>query len=177
MIEFKRCNYITGDRISNVSSVVSKIIDFVEMDGKNTILFHDNNSNLRHYLSNKRMFKGLDNIIEVISEKGVLFRADLIILDFWGYNTSGEIFDDVKKYLDTLDIDYLIIAKKYHYKNTDNICDYHITYESDDNYSFNNEYKYIITDKITNWSSSLSDCKKSYIRDKKIGQIFDKDDD
>lgn len=177
MIEFKRCNYITGDRVSDVSSAVSKIIDFIEMDGKNTILFHDDESSLRHFISNKRLFKGLNSIIDVISERGVLFRVDLIILDFWGYNTSGESFDDVKKYLDTLNIDYLIVAKKYHYKSTDNICDYHITYESGDIHSFNsNDHKYIITNKITNWSSSLSDCKKSYIRDKKIGQIFDKDD-
>ena len=36
--------------------------------------------------------------------------------------------------------------------------------------------EYLITDKISGWSSNLSGLTKSYIRDKKIDQLFNKDD-
>ena len=38
MIELKRCNYFTGD-ITCVSSAVSSIVKFLELDGRNPILF------------------------------------------------------------------------------------------------------------------------------------------
>ena len=38
MIELKRCNYFTGD-ITCVSSAVSSIVKFLELDGRNSILF------------------------------------------------------------------------------------------------------------------------------------------
>ena len=37
-------------------------------------------------------------------------------------------------------------------------------------------YGHLITDKISGWSSNLSGLTKSYIRDKKIDQLFNKDD-
>ena len=38
MIEIKRCNYITGNP-SNVSYAVKKIVDFLDMEGRNPVLF------------------------------------------------------------------------------------------------------------------------------------------
>ena len=38
MIEIKRCNYITGNP-SSVSYAVKKIVDFLDMEGRNPVLF------------------------------------------------------------------------------------------------------------------------------------------
>ena len=34
-----------------------------------------------------------------------------------------------------------------------------------------------ITERISNWTSTLDDLKKSYIRDKKIDKLFEDDDE
>ena len=71
-----------------------------------------------------------------------------------------------------INIDYIIVAKEYHYKMSSDVCDYHVKREIKKN---NRENDYCITDKISGWTSDLTELSKSWIRDKKIDQIFNKD--
>ena len=83
-------------------------------------------------------------------------------------NLSGVI--EYKSVIDKLNIDYIIVTKEYHYKSSDDVTDYHIRSEVKDYKS-----EYWITDKISGWSSDIDSLKKSYIRDKKINQVINKD--
>lgn len=174
MIQIKRCNYITGGP-HDVSYAVKKIIDFLEMEGRNAVLFckprnsSSNATTLRYLMEPKIEFNNLEEFTELINNKSNLFRIDLILFDFWHLNVSSIIA--YKEIIDKLDIDYIILAKEYHYKSSEDVNDYHVKIESRDNY--HNEYS--ITDKISGWSSNLENLSKSYIRNKKIDDIFNKD--
>lgn len=176
MIQVKRCNYITGNP-SDVSYAVNKIIDFLEMEGRNPILFckprHSNSdtTSIKYLMSNKIEFNNLEDFSKLINDKGNLFRIDLLIFDFWHLDVSDII--DYKRVIDKLEIDYIVLAKKYHYKSSDDVNDYHVKIESRE--KFHNEYS--ITDKISGWSSNLENLSKSYIRNKKIDDIFNKNDE
>lgn len=174
MIQVKRCNYITGNP-SDVSFAVNKIVNFLEMEGRNPVLFckpkrSSSGSTIKYLLDNKVEFDSHSQFKELIFDKGKLFRVDLIVFDFWHLNVSSII--EYKSYIDKLNIDHIILAKEYHYKSSDDVNDFHIKIESKELHI--NEY--LITDKISGWSSNLSGLTKSYIRDKKIDQLFNKDD-
>lgn len=173
MIELKRCNYITGDTTS-VSFGVSKIIKFLELAGRNTILLTrpktSNTTSLKYFINNKIEFQNYDDFKSITSNRGNLFRVDLIVADLWHLKVSGII--EYKAVLDTLGIDYIILAKEYHYKESDNVTDYHIKKEAVSG-SYNDQY--IITNKINGWSVDVESLIKSYIRDKKIDGIIGED--
>ena len=75
MIQIKRCNYITGGP-SDVSYAVKKIIDFLEMEGRNTVLFckpRSSNSagtTLKYLIEPKIEFNNLDDFTKLINDKG-----------------------------------------------------------------------------------------------------------
>jgi hypothetical protein len=173
MIEIKRCNYITGNP-SDVSYAVKKIVDFLDMEGRNPVLFckpRNSNSvatNLKYLIDPKIEFNSLDELTELLNDKGNLFRVDLLVFDFWHLNVSSII--EYKQIIDKLNIDYIILAKEYHYKSSEDVNDYHVKIESTENY----HSEYLITDKISGWSSNLQNLSKSYIRNKKIDDIFNK---
>ena len=174
MIQVKRCNYITGNP-SDVSYAVNRIVDFLEMEGRNPVLFckpkkSSSGSTIKYLMDPKIEFNNLNHFEELLSNKGKLFRVDLLVFDFWHLNVSSII--EYKSYIDKLNIDHIILAKEYHYKSSDDVNDFHIKIESRELHI--NEY--LITDKISGWSSNLSGLTKSYIRDKKIDQLFNKGD-
>ena len=176
MIEIKRCNYITGNP-SNVSYAVKKIVDFLDMEGRNPVLFckpRNSNSaatNLKYLIDPKIEFDNIDEFTEALNNKGNLFRVDLLIFDFWHLNVSSII--EYRQIIDKLNIDYIILAKEYHYKSSEDVNDYHVKIESTE--KFHNEYS--ITDKISGWTSNLENLSKSYIRNKKIDDIFNKNEE
>ena len=69
------------------------------------------------------------------------------------------------------------MAKEYHYKSTDEVNDYHIRGELKSDWVLSEFKSYIIvTDNINKWTSNLEDLIKSYIRDKKIDNLFGNED-
>jgi hypothetical protein len=174
MIEIKRCNYITGNP-SDVSYAVKKIVDFLDMEGRNPVLFckpRSSNSTattLKYLMDPKINFNNIEDFTEVLNNKGNLFRVDLLVFDFWHLSVSSII--EYKQIIDKLNIDYIILAKEYHYKSSEDINDYHVKTESRELY----HSEYSITDKISGWTSNLENLSKSYIRNKKIDDIFNKD--
>jgi len=175
MIQIKRCNYITGNSV-DVTYAVKKIVDFLEMEGRNPILFcrpkssGSNGTILTYMMEPKIDFNNIDDFTKSINDKGNLFRVDLMIFDFWHLSVSSII--EYKKVIDKIGIDYIILAKEYHYKTSDDVNDYHVKFESRDN---RHHTEYSITDKISGWTSNLENLSKSYIRNKKIDDLFNKD--
>ena len=177
MIDIKKYNYITGN-MTDVSYAVNRIIYFLEIEGNNALLLHSNryikSTNMKYLYSNKIEFSSFESFVEVISNTGNIFKVDILILDFWHLEV-----DQIMRYkieLDKLvDIKFVILARSFHYKKSDDINDFHIRSESNE-FTFE-PTEYVITDNISGWSSTISNLATSYIRDKKIEQIFNKDSD
>lgn len=172
MIPLKRCNYITGQP-SDVSFAVQKILNFLEDDGRNPLFFSKpksssaKNTSLKYLVDNKFEFNNFEEFKSIITTDGNLFRVDLLIFDFW--HLPIHLLIQYKSEIDKLNIDHIILAKEFHYKTSDSVNDYHVVSESKVDKFENN---YLITDKISGWTSNLDDLSKSYIRDKKINQII-----
>lgn len=173
MITLKKYNYFTGTP-GDVSNSVSKIVRFLEIDGFNPILFCRNTSTIKHQIPNNFEFKNLEHFRELVSDPGNLFRCNLIVLDLWGFNLME--IDKFKSICDDLNIKLIILAKEFNYKTSDDVGDYHVVtkYNSITPTSLSLPIKSetIITERISNWTSTLDDLKKSYIRDKKIDILF-----
>jgi hypothetical protein len=182
MIEIKRCNYITGDPHS-VSYGLSKIIDFLDTSGRNIIFLSKPETHktiLKHLMKiSRKEFKDRYEF-ESLLNKSTLFRIDLIVVDLWHVTQVSSIME-YKEMLDKVGIDYIVVSNKYHYKEGDDICVYNIERQNTDiktwNLSSSNLKidKFLITDKIGGWSSTIDDLIISYRRDKKIDDIFGDD--
>lgn len=176
MITIKRCNYITGD-ISDIGSSVSQIVNFLELSGRNYLLITNDKSkytSLHSYLKNLYTFENFQEFVNIVNDKSKLFRVDLLAFDFWNFSRTSLL--DYKKEIDKLQIDHIIVAKEYHYKSTDDVTDYHLRRGLKGNWSLlpptDFQSEIIVTDNINKWSSNLDDLIKSYIRDKKIDDLF-----
>jgi hypothetical protein len=185
MIELKRCNYFTGD-IACVSSAVSSIVKFLEVDGRNPILFtppkptssKGNITNLIYYITPQITFNDFEDFKTKIEDPANRFRVNLMIFDFW--NLGRSFISKYKELIDELNIDYIIVAKEYIYKESDDVADFHVKTEYKD-LSFSGTYTHTpnkseiwVTNKIDNWTATLDSLKTGYIRDKKIDNLFNK---
>ena len=97
MIDLKKYNYFTGD-VSSVARGVSDLVKFLDLAGKNYILFSPPKSSnsdkiydlcLYHFFENKILFDGIDEFIEKISNKSNLFRVDFIVVDLWSISKNN----------------------------------------------------------------------------------------
>lgn len=175
MIDLKKCNYITADNSSTVSSGFYRIIRFLELMGKNPLLLSSPLRDsvvkpiIRYVVNDINIyeFKNLYELEEVLSDRDKLFRVDLLVIDLWGFSL-GDIIE-YKMCLDEYELDYMIISDKYHYiMEDDDTFIYKVTRETKDRY----DYTYSVTEVIGGWTSTIDDLKKSYIRDRKIDDIF-----
>lgn len=178
MITLKKYNYFTGTP-NDVSNSVSKIVRFLELEEWNSILFCRENSTIKHQMPNNFEFKNLEHFRELVIDPGNLFRCNLIVLDLWGFNLIE--IDKFKSIVENLDIKIIILAKEFNYKTGDDVGDYHVITKYNNitptSLSFPIKSETIITERISNWTSTLDDLKKSYIRDKKIDKLFEDDDE
>ena len=130
MIPLKKCNFITGDN-SSVSYGLNKILNFLELEGRNILVFYpkpkSSDNSLTYFVNNKKEYNGFDNLKSIIETEGILFRLNLIVLDIWHLrNISKEYIDLVK----STGIDFILVSKNYHYTSSEDVCDYHIKRES-----------------------------------------------
>lgn len=185
MIELRRCNYFTGE-MSCVSNAVSSIVKFLEVDGKNPILFTPPKpvdskgkiTNLTYYLNPQVIWNDFEDFKTKIEDPANRFRVNLMIFDFW--NLSRGLIPKYKELIDELGIDYIIVAKEYIYKESDDVADFHVKTEYKD-LSTNSNSGYMstrsetwLTNKIDGWTATLDSLKTGYIRDRKIDDIFNK---
>ena len=185
MIEIKRCNYFTGD-IACVSSAVSSIVKFLEVDGRNPILFtppkpmgsKKNITNLIYYISPYITWNDFEDFKCKIEDPVNRFRVNLMIFDFW--TLSRGLIPKYKELIDQLGIDYIIVAKEYIYKESDDVADFHVKTEYKDSSPTSisgymaTRSEIWLTNKIDGWTATLDSLKTGYIRDKKIDDIFNK---
>lgn len=186
MIELKRCNYFTGD-ISCVSSAVSSIVKFLELDGRNPILFTPPKpistkskgiTNLIYYITPQIIFNDFEDFKSKIEDPANRFRVNLMVFDFW--TLSRALIPKYKELIDQLGIDYIIVAKEYIYKESDDVADFHVKTEYKDSSPtsisgyMSTRSEIWLTNKIDNWTATLDSLKTGYIRDKKIDDIFNK---
>lgn len=179
MIQLKRCNYITGEP-NDIGFAVSDIVKFLETDGKTPLLItpprlstEDKkgvSTTIKYFLDNQFTFDSFEQFKSIFDNKSNLFRVNLLVFDF--YHLRPNRISDYKKIIDSLDIDHIIIAKEYHYKTTDDVNDFHIRKE----YKDLHKSEVHITDNINKWTSTLKSMSISYVRDKKIDNIFGNDE-
>lgn len=174
MIPIKRCNFITGDTRS-VSYGLNQILNFLEMEGRNIIIFSPDSKTfqqtLTYFFNNRKSYSGFEDLKSKILEPGNLWRVDLVVLDIW-HLRKLEI--EYLTLIKSLEIDFLIISRNYHYSSSEDVCDYHISIESGIHFNMD---KFIITDKINGWKSDIDSLQKSYIRDIKIDKLFGNKED
>jgi hypothetical protein len=186
MIELKRCNYFTGD-IACVSSAVSSIVKFLEVDGRNPILFtppkpmgskSKSITNLIYYITPQITWNDFEDFKSKIEDPANRFRVNLMIFDFWSLSRSE--ISRYKELIDEFKIDHIITAKEYLYKDSEDVADFHVKSEYKD-LSTSSSTGYMatrseiwLTNKIDNWTATLDSLKTGYIRDKKIDDIFNK---
>lgn len=176
MIDLKKYNYFTGD-VSSVARGVSDLVKFLDLAGKNYILFSPPKSSnsdkiydlcLYHYFENKILFDGIDEFIEKISNKSNLFRVDFIVVDLWSISKNN-----IFKYISVAEktgLPLVVVSKEYYYKSTDDVNDFHIRSE----YKDLHKSEIWMTDKISGTSTTLDSLKLSYIRNKKLEYLFGK---
>ena len=172
MIDIKKCNYIVGDK-NPIYVGVSKIIDFLDVSGRNPIYLSKKDSTLRSYIrTSKLTFNNIDEFEKILRLKSNLFRVDLIFIDLLHIKNIKNILE-YKELLDKTGIDYFIISKTYHYVDSDIYINvYKMERETNVNGKWSNDYQYYVTDIISGWKSTFSDLVISYKRDKKIDDVL-----
>ncbi len=182
MIELKRCNYFTGD-LTPVSNAVSSIVNFLELDGINPILFtppkpsnstSKNITNLIYYISPNITWENFEDFKSKIQNPSNRFKINLMIFDFW--SLSKNEISKYKQIIDEFKINHIIVAKEYTYKKSDDVTDFHVKTEYKEFVSslIAHRSEIWVTNKIDGWSATLDSLKTEYIRDKKIDDIFKK---
>lgn len=180
MIELRKINYISGDDQS-ISFGLSKVVDFLEMDGRNPILLSKplssnlDSSTLRYLAGCSQFYYISYNDFNKLLTKSNLFRVDLIIVDL--LHLKSHQLDNYIKLLNTLNIDYIIISNDYKYIQSENILEYFFEIETINNHGnpLMFDSLYWITSKTDGWRINIDDLITTYIRDKKISGIIDKD--
>jgi hypothetical protein len=178
MIDIKRCNYFTGE-LSQVGYAISDIVNILELEERNCLLVtkpkpidsstKNEITSLIHHMNPQYIFKNWDDFSKLLEDKNNFFRTDLIVFDFWSINKA--LIPKYKELIDKLDIDYIIVAKEYTYKTTDDVNDYHVSSESDYSSTIYRNDR-IIKDHINGWSATIKSLKEAYIRDKKLDDIL-----
>ena len=176
MVDLKKYNYFTGDK-SSVAHGVSDIVRFLDLAGYNYVLFTPPKSDsnkffdicLYHHLENKIEFDNLEDFKNKIHNKSNLFRVDIIVFDFWSKEGKKNNWTAFLKEIEELPQKFIIVAREYHYKSTDDVNDFHLRQEYKDLHKSDNW----LTDRIKNTSATIESLKLSYIRDKKIDNLFD----
>ena len=176
MIDFKKYNYIIGDK-SSVASGVHKITNFMELEGYSTLLLtpprtysfnkKEDSTSLKHLITNQISFECFIDFKNICENSSNFFRLDFLVCDFWHLNKS-EIYD-YKKLLDDLKIKWIfIVAKEHHYKTTDDVNEIELVYEYK---GFDKSILYI-KERVNNLETTFENLKKSYIRDVKINKLL-----
>lgn len=166
MLDIKRTNIISGIK-SDVNYGLTKILDFLELIGKNILVLNKNESDINLFYNNKKYFKNIDEYKSIIFDKGNLFRVNLIVLNLWGESIDTVI--GYKKLLDKLNIDYILVSNTYKYENKNENLTVSIIEKENG--------KYYLKDKLNNDRYSFSSYVIQYKREMKLGKLFDDDND
>jgi hypothetical protein len=186
MIDLKRFNYFSGEE-SAVGKAVHQICQMQELAGNMAILFHSRNGGeigLHHSLQPAHTYRTYVDLLTMLADEGLLFRADIVVIDAWKMKSDNidQIVDQVK----SMKICFIIIAQSYHVvTNSENVAEYTA-------HSNLVEGKYravpprsgfgqgiqipirdtLIKSKTENWSATTEELKAAFIRDKRLDDLL-----
>lgn len=184
MIRLNKTNYFTGDA-SSVASAVNDIVRFLEMDGYNPIFFTPDSKRLSKSAQTigkscmivpRVEWTDIEDFAAKMADKGLMFRTSLMVLDFW--HLGRVKIEEYKKHLASIDFDVIIMAKEYIYSAGEDVGDFHVMvrYEEGGSSLLGFKSQTTIHNKIDGWKSTLSELKKSYIRDRRLDGLLGDDD-
>ena len=185
MLELKSKNLFIKSYMGH--SVISKVLDFYDLIGKNILLLHDQNSGMSSWVKfNNQLFtpSTLKNIIE-----NNLFRLDLIVIDT---DTNQEEVEQNYKIirqvtdLPVIFIDNLNSTEELAKINPDNFDTAYILSRERFNSALqvpggfalhrftdsDNLDDYLVQSLHENWKSNLRELKIQYIRDKNLRDLL-----
>ena len=141
MIKLSKVNYFTGEA-NSVAGAVSKIVQFLELEGTNPIFFTPEQASISKKAASigkscmivpRVEFKGIIDFEEKIGDAGLMFRASLIVLDFWHLDRSR--IEEYKKIAASTGLDCVIMAREYIYNEGEDVADFHIVVKYEDRLS------------------------------------------
>jgi len=188
MIDLKRFNYFSGEE-SAVGKAVHQICQMQELAGNMSILFHSRNGGeigLHHSLQPAHTYRTYVDLLTMLADEGLLFRADIVVIDAWKMKSDNidQIVDQVK----SMKIRFIIMAQSYHVVvNSENVAEYtahsnlvegkYRTIPSGTHSGFGQSTQIPIRDtliksKTENWSATTEELKAAYIRDKRLDDLL-----
>lgn len=181
MLELKSKNlFIKSGNMSH--TVISKVLDFYELIGKNILLLHDQNSVMSSWVKfNNKLFtpSTLKNILE-----NNLFRLDLIVIDTnqqieQNYKTIRQITDIPVIFIDDLKNSKIKVKNfdtSYILSKSGGIPTGRLTSISSLTFDSDKLDNFIVECLNENWKSNLKELKIQYIRDKNLRDLLGDDE-
>jgi len=179
MIELGNKNMIFRSKGSD--SVVSEIINFLDLTGMNALFItSDVNSSLSMRIDINYIHCSSSNIETKLKDH--LFRVEHLFVEVRGIHESNQYFDEIRK-VTSIPITFILSESKSfrsssNYHNIDNL-DYDFIYltkrKKSDSVAMlirQTLKNYIVEDLKNNWESNLENLKISYIRNKKLEDLF-----
>lgn len=178
MIDLKHFNYFSGEE-SAVGKAVYQICQMHELAGNMSILFHSRNNSeigLHHSLQPAHSYQNNTELSNMLGDKGLLFRVDIIVIDAWKMKTDS--LDRLVEQMKNLSPVFIIMSQSYHIvSDNENIAEYtaqsNIVYGKRNINGFSLPLREIlINSKTDGWSATTEDLKASFIRDKRLDDLL-----
>lgn len=178
MLDLKRFNYFSGEETA-VSKAVFEICQIYELVGNMSILFHSRNLSdigLHHSFQPAHSYKNIKELSNMLADKGLLFRADIIVIDAW--KMKSESLDLLLEQVKNINSSFIIMSQSYHIiNNIENISEY--TVQSNIVHGNRNIKGFslplretLINSKTEGWSATTEELKASFIRDKRLDDLL-----
>ena len=150
MLEIGKSNLFISDGKGIKTDIsINKVLDFYDLEGKNTILIHKEYSTLSTIFKSKKIQRRTGNPLEYLTESN-LFNIDILIIE---YDIDISNIIDVK-------IPFIILTtneKGFNLRNFNKIY----KFEAEEVIDFRNKERF-----------NIKDYYKSLVRDKKIDDLF-----
>lgn len=172
MVKLKKYNYFKGKNPNDVSSVISSVCKFFELEGLSSLLLYKCDykpSEIKYIISNNMKYENLKKFKELITDKSILFRLDILILDL-NHETYETHLDFIRELNHLENIKFIILSNNtYNVKGDNNIRIFNCYREFNILDFTANEY---IEDVNNGWKTDTESLKKSYIRSKKLNDLL-----
>lgn len=176
MIEFGNRNIILCKSRSS-DSVVSEIFNFLDLTGVNILLISGNgNSVLSISLRSNFLHLSYRNVLEKLPQN--LFRVDHLLIECVNLNDVINYENKIRQVTD-IPLTFFVSNPNVSLINQEGFDYVYLVDKKRDNISLRNlgDYKkdlktYLVQDIKNNWESNIHDLKVSWIRDKKLDELF-----
>lgn len=179
MIDLKKFNYFSGEE-SAVGKAVHQICQMHELAGNMSILFHSRTGGeigLHHSMQPAHSYRTEVDLLAMLADKGVMFRADIVVIDAW--KMKSDRLDRVVSRMKDLGHLFIIMSQSYHVvANNDEVAEY----TAQSNIVEGKQRNVVgfsvplretrIKSKTENWSATTDELKSAFVRDKRIDDLL-----